>query len=151
MLKLCAEMRKIFYKYSCGIWLLICFLFNNSCSYDIRLYQGITIKNNSNESIEILSVKGLPHGYVTDCMDVTTFERCSIAMPPGYSIGNSGFRRNGKEVNWPIVITYRALGGKDIKIAKIESASDGSRSRRYLNSRFYLIYKNGKWFFEPNN
>ena len=130
-----------------------CWLFGtgiNSCSYNVRLYQGITVENNSNVPIEILSVKGLPYGYVTDCIDKSSFEKCTIVMPPRYSIGNCGFTKNGMVVNWPIEITYRILGENDIKMAKIEFASDGSHARRYLNSSFYLIYKNKKWFFELN-
>lgn len=152
ILKLGTRIR--FYKYLCKICPLICFInlfyYINSCSYNIRLYQGITVENDSNKSIEILSVNGLPYGYVTDCMDKSSFEKKSIVMPPGDSTGNTGFTKNGIEVNWPIEITYRILDEKGIHIDKIESASDGSRSTRYLNSNFYLIYKKGRWFFELN-
>ena len=135
----------VLYKKTCKICCILFFL--TSCSSDIRCYQGIVIENESNKSIEVISVNGLPSGFVTDCIDVSTCEKEPIVMPPRYSIGNAGFR-NGFEINWPIQISYRILGEKDIKIARIEFASDGSRSKKYYNRRFYLIYENKKWFFK---
>lgn len=142
------ELRKRLYRYFCAICMLPCFWLLPSCLHGVRLYQGIRVNNHSHQPIEVLSVKGLPYGYVTDCLDKSSCEPCPIKMPPGHSEGNCGFTENGLEVKWPVEITYRVSGGKDIKTAQIECADDGSRSERYDNSRLDLIYQNGMWSVE---